>query len=165
MITHTELLERLHYNECTGVFTWINPGQYRTQHIGSKAGSVANTGYRTISINRKAYLAHRLAWFYIYGEWPNIEVDHIDRNRDNNSLSNLRLATKSENRHNRVKAHTVNKTGLIGAVYRKNRGYFEAKIKVNNKRVHLGTFSSAHDAHKAYLKAKLELHPTWNQVC
>lgn len=102
--------------------------------------------------------AHRLAWKMFYGAEPFGQVDHIDGNRDNNKIINLRLANQSENSQNQKKARADNKSGFLGVSTRSN-GRFSATIGIGRKRIHLGTYSSPEDAHKAYLQAKEQIHP------
>lgn len=119
------------------------------------AGSVSEAGYRYIGIGCKTYGAHRLAWFYMTGEWPK-EVDHQNRKRDDNRWSNLREATKGQQRQNQSIGR-ANKTGYLGV--RQHRcGKFEANIGVEGRSVYLGLFPTALGAYRAYLKAKRDLH-------
>lgn len=98
-----ETLKRLvHYDPLTGFFTWLSPTN-RGVKTGSRAGTVNGSGYRQIGINGKIYKEHRLAWLYVYGEFPDKDIDHLDRNPLNNSINNLRLAERSENQYNRSK--------------------------------------------------------------
>ena len=92
-LTAERLRGLLEYDGTTGVFHWKGTGE--------RAGSIQDKGYRTIEIGGRSYYAHRLAWLYTYGSWPNDELDHIDRNKDNNSISNLRDVSRSENNRNR----------------------------------------------------------------
>ena len=115
---------------------------------GSLAGSVRKDGYCRITINGKGHLAHRLIWLWHGQELPEkIELDHIDRNRTNNSIENLRLATRKENERNKVKKG-----------YRFEAGKWRAKIKVNGKQKHLGMFDTEDEAHLAYLTAAKKIH-------
>lgn len=111
-LTHSDLVRLLDYNPETGLFTW------KAKRCGTKHGSVAGSidpshGYRRIKIDGHLYLAHRLAWFYVCGEWPAHEIDHIDRARANNRIANLRPATRSENQCNKPR-YSNNRTGAKG---------------------------------------------------
>ena len=98
MITQKELKELLQYNENTGIFTWkINKA--KQIQIGSVAGYLHHTGYIFIKINNKNYLAHRLAWLFIYGKIPKM-IDHINRQRNDNRINNLRETNYKDNRLN-----------------------------------------------------------------
>jgi hypothetical protein len=118
--------------------------------IGSEAGALQSTGYRVIRINRKLYKAHRLIYIFHHGEIPDgLYIDHIDRQRLNNSIENLRLVTRQENGFNR---------SVKGYCFNKARNKFHAQINLNGKKIYLGLFETAKEARAAYLKAKKELH-------
>lgn len=141
-----ELLRKyLFYNPWTGWFTWTRPISNRVR-IGEIAGSLHNSGYIVIRIHRIDYPAHVLAWFYIHGVWANI--DHEDRNGYNNRLSNLRVATASQQNHNK-KVYANNKLGVKGVKLTKS-GRYEANIQVNHVQTYLGTFDTIEEASEAY---------------
>ncbi len=152
-LTHYELMNLLHYDAVTGAFTWkvSRGGKART---GAIAGSLDTRGYRSIEINHKAYKAHRLAWFYQTGNWPVSELDHINRNRDDNRWDNLRLATRSQNMMN-AQHHQPSSCGT--GITRRNRGY-QARISIDGKRLTLGTFKTNTEAVAAYAAAADKLH-------
>jgi hypothetical protein len=145
--------ELLNYDPETGVFRWAVQVAQRCP-----AGAVAGTAtdarrYRTISIDRCIYLAHRVAWLYVTGEDPGaFQIDHINGSRDDNSIKNLRLATKTENMRN-VKRPTTNKTGYKGVYFDTRLSRFRSCIRVNGKTKSLGTFQTAEEAHAAYCGA------------
>jgi len=87
------------YSPDSGVF--VNKVTRGNKRKGTVAGIIDHTGYVRITINRVPYLAHRLAWLYVYGEWPAKDIDHKNRNRSDNRITNLRLADKSENQFNK----------------------------------------------------------------
>ena len=142
----TELKNALSYSPETGEFRWkINRVKKR---IGSVAGAISGGGYRYIRCSGKSFSAHRLAWLFVNGEWPSAEIDHVDGNKDNNRLSNLRVATRSQNECN--KPHR--------GYYKTRRGTFHASIKLNGERHYLGEFWSAREARAAYEMAANRLH-------
>ena len=107
------------------------------------------------------YLAHRLAWLYVYGVWPVGQVDHINHNRADNMIKNIRDTTSFGNQQNQIKANVRNKsTGLLGTSFHKGTGKYQAKIVCNGKQIYIGIFETAKEAHKAYLKTKRKLHTT-----
>jgi hypothetical protein len=151
LVSHEELLKILDYNPESGKFTWCCFKGPKAP-AGSSAGVIDRaTGYYVITINYRIYRAHRLAWFYMKGEWPSI-IDHIDSDRKNNKWNNLRLATTSQNAQN-VGLTRRNKSGLKGAFWHKLEKTWVSAIRVNNKPIWLGTFGTAEEAHEAYCAA------------
>lgn len=158
MITQDELKQILHYDIETGIFIWKKKIGAKTA-VGSVAGTISR-GYRKIMLNYKLYSAHRLAWLYIYGEFPKDLIDHINGIKSDNRMCNLRQATQSQNLQNQKKSHKNSLTGEIGVHihhYAKKKK-FVAHIRVNGKQKTLGYFLTKKEASDAYLKAKRELH-------
>jgi hypothetical protein len=142
----------LSYDPETGVFRWlVNRGCVLA---GSVAGMpTSKDGYLRIGVNKRRYLAHRLAHLWMTGEWPSKIVDHEDLNKSNNCWSNIRAATHSQNNANR-QHQANNKIGVKGV---SAAGYrFRAAIVRNRKQQHLGTFDTVELAAAAYLKAANE---------
>jgi len=148
------LRELLFYDSETGIFTWLvkRPGWLK---VGDGAGYLLE-GYRVISLHGRQYKAHRLAWLYMTGSWPEEEIDHKNGKRADNRWSNLRLATRSLNKQNMRKARSDNQVGLLGVS--PNRKNFQAEIRLNGRGYYLGTFRTPEAAHAAYLRAKRVLH-------
>jgi hypothetical protein len=115
--------------------------------LGAVAGRINRLGYRQIKINGKYHSASRLAWFYVHGEWPESQIDHINRIRDDNRLCNLRCVTHRENCLNRTYAKSV----MRGTVRKRNR--WQAQISINNKTTYLGLFPTREEASAAYFIA------------
>ena len=156
MITQSRIKEILNYNEETGVFTWkIRCGCRGI--VGTIAGSIDREGYVKIGVLGGNYLAHRIAILYVYGAFPEFDTDHINGVKGDNRLSNLRCATRSENKQNIRKPQSDNKTGVLGVS--KKRGRWIAQIKVAGVKKHLGVFDTPELAHSAYLSAKRIHHP------
>jgi hypothetical protein len=104
MITAEYVRDRLQYDPETGVFLWkARPGNkwWNTNFSGKAAGSMNSYGYRRIMIDKKEYMAARLAWLIVYGEWPKNEIDHINRVKSDDRLVNLRDVTSKENCNNK----------------------------------------------------------------
>jgi len=117
---------------------------------GEESGTLHNTGYRQIKINRKDYQAHRLIYIFHNGEIADgLYIDHIDQDKLNNNIENLRLVTNQENQFN---------TEAKGYTFDKASNKFMAQIKLNGKNINLGRFDSEKEARAAYLEAKNKLH-------
>ena len=159
-LTHARLLECLHYDPDTGVFTrLIAPGS-RTDLIGKIAGHRNTTGYTKIWVDAHLYLAHRLAWLYVTGAWPTGLIDHEKGVLAGDMFSNLREVSCNGNAHNVRTASKNSKTGLLGTRYHTPSRRYTAQIGVDRKTKYLGSFDTAEEAHQAYLEAKRILHPT-----
>lgn len=156
-LTQEILKEFVHYDPQTGLMTRIK-SVYKDK-IGQVATDVDRHGYTRISLFWKTFKVHRLAWLYVYGYLSDLHIDHIDGDKSNNRIENLREATRSENGQNRRKPAPFSKSGLLGATYRKDRGKWIAKIAVNGKRTLIGQYDTAIEAHHAYMQAKKVLHP------
>lgn len=165
-LTQGRLKELLTYEPLTGLFRW-RIHRSRGARAGEPAGHVTSEGYVRITIDGGRYLAHRLAWLYMMGEWPAELVDHRDVNTGNNRWSNLRAATKSQNKMNE-KTRRDNRTGLKGVHYRefvvyrngskaKRLSPFAAVIKEGHKQKTIGYFRTAEQAHAAYCERASQL--------
>jgi hypothetical protein len=160
MLTAERLREVADYEPDTGLFTWRLRRKseftdrrafraFNSMRAGAIAGNVSDQGYRRILIDGKMYLAHRLAWLYVFGVFPKEQIDHKNGERADNRIFNLREATSFENRRNsRRRTHTI--TGLTGVFKVKNS--WCAKIR----NVHIGCFNTAEEAHAAYCAAARE---------
>lgn len=148
--------ELLTYNLETGLFEW------RANKVRAKVGAIAGTkhsrGYWQLRVDGKNYLAHRVAWVMTYGRWPlpGLDIDHINGNRMDNRIANLREVTRSQNMENQKAARRNSSTGFLGVLRNHNR--FAAHIRARGVTHYLGTFDTAEEAHRAYLAAKSNLH-------
>ncbi|QLG87668.1 HNH endonuclease [Chitinibacter bivalviorum] len=156
-LTQEQLKSCLSYNPESGEFIWISRNKNNVRS-GRTAGHLRSNGYIEIRIKGKSYLAHRLAFLYVLNELPESsrQIDHINGNRMDNRISNLRLATPSQNLQNQRTGRGRSK--MLGAIWDQKRNKWVAQIKVNGKRKYLGMFETPEGAHSAYLKAKKELH-------
>lgn len=144
MLTQERVRDLLNYDPETGIFTWRRrQGQCGA---GAIAGSNDGDGYRRVKVDRRSYRAARLAWFYVTGSWPPVQIDHADTDSMNDRWSNLRLATASQNRANTCRPVT-NSSGIKGVS--RHRSKWGARIQ---KRW-LGTFDSPEKARAAYAAA------------
>jgi HNH endonuclease/AP2 domain len=157
-ITAEQLRSQLKYDPETGVFVRL-VAIGSSVKVGDIAGATTYFGYRAISVFGRLYKSHRLAWLYVYGQWPIGRLDHWDGDRMNNAIANLREATKTQNAQNLKTAHRDNKSGLIGVTWDQSRELWQSRIRADGKQMHLGRFATPEDAHQAYLAAKHRLHP------
>jgi len=157
MLTQAQLKKILRYDSKTGEFVWRTRQGRRSDLIGKRAGIVQNKGYLSIGISGKRYLGHRLAWLYMHGCFPSGNLDHKNRNRLDNRIINLRVATGAQNAAN-SKRRTSNRGLLKGAFWDKHHQRWTSSIGHNGKPIYLGTFTTAEEAHAAYCKAAKRLH-------
>lgn len=152
-VTHARLCELLEYDDETGEFRWLKRmnGNVRVNDV---AGSLTREGYRRISIARRLYRAHQLAWLYKTGKWCAGAIDHRDGDPANNRWDNLRRATGSQSNANRCLQRN-NSCGLKG-VSRHGPGW-RATINKNGQKHNLGVFPTPQEAHAAYVKAARKL--------
>lgn len=153
-LTQQTLKELLEYDRETGLFR-RRKAIARRSRVGELAGGVVFHGHIAIRVMGKRYLAHRLAWLYVYGYLP-LEVDHINGKADDNRISNLRECTHAQNGKNRRK-YKNNTSGRKGVTLLPN-GKWRAVICCDGKFVHLGCFLTLEDAHSAYVDAAKRLH-------
>lgn len=143
-LTRETLQQRLDLDVSTGTFTWKDAGPTKTRLNGKFAGRVMNKGYIQIKIDGKLYSAHRLVWLWVYGEFPPGMIDHVDGVRTNNVVSNLRVVTNQQNQQNQ----RIHRAGRLPGTRLRPTGKWEARTS----EIHLGTFSTAEEAHAAYLR-------------
>lgn len=152
---------RLSYNKSTGEFTWSSKGTLGSRVIiGSVAGTVkidrCGIRYLRIYVGCKRYYAHRLAWMFVHGEFPErgMEIDHIDGDGLNNSIENLRCVDKINNSRNK-RINGRNKSGVLGVYFCNTEGKWAASIGINRSHKHLGYFENMNDAVIARHKANI----------
>ena len=156
--TIEHLRQCLAYDPGTGVLAWkprprdhfISDQSWHrwlTRYAGKLAGCPAPSGYICVTIDRQHYDAHRLIWKIMTGTNPIAEIDHINRIALDNSWTNLREATSQQNKYNKRVLGAVAMKG----VHRRPSGNYAAQARdANGKRVHLGTFATAEEAHNAF---------------
>lgn len=152
-LTAARLREVMEYDPQTGRFKWRRCLTNNPYAGRPAAGCVSKAGYVKIRIDYRLHYAHRLAWLYVHGEWPTRLLDHVNGNRSDNRLCNLREANDVENTYNKP-AQSNNTTGFKGVSLIKSSGRYRATI--NNR--HLGVFDTAERASDAYQIAAASLH-------
>lgn len=157
-----EVREYLDYSPDTGLFRWKKTTSNRAV-IGDIAGCVNRIGYWHIGWKRKWRLAHRLAWWMHYGEWPEMHVDHINGKRIDNRIANLRIATNSQNLMN-AKLFKTNKTGFKGVSWSKAKNKWVVMIShEKGKRKFLGYFENKADAVETSIRARQQYYGEFSQ--
>jgi hypothetical protein len=155
-LTQQELHKILHYDPQTGIFTWKVRLANRIK-VQDVAGYSNPCGRIYIGIKNIVYMAHRLAWLYVYGEWPTHQIDHINRICYDNRICNLRLALDFENKQNLI-ASKRNKSGFRGVYWSNEKSAWVAQITLHRKTKHLGYFKTAELAYDRYLLEKSKTH-------
>lgn len=161
-LTHSRLLEVLHYEPQTGQFTWIKkPSSLSRVSVGTTAGSVWVRGYVMLKIDNARYLAHRCAWLYMTGEWPKQLIDHIDGDTSNNRWANLREASHAVNAQNRTRSQSRLAKLPLGVSHGHMTATgqsFKWQMDALGVRLSKSGFRSAENAHADYLEAKRMWH-------
>jgi hypothetical protein len=158
ILTQARLKELLHYDPDTGLFTWLQPAnRFSMVKSGDRAGALNARGYIHIKVEGKSYKAHRLAWLYVHGRWPEPAVDHINRDKADNRLCNLRQTNQLGNMQNKS-AYRSNSSGYTGVSWHKQSQKWAAQIQYNGRNKHLGLFACPGQAHAAYLRARVEIN-------
>lgn len=154
VLPHAELLQLLHYDPETGCFFWRINGKKRG--IWQRAGGLKPHGYEVIGVGYHRYYSHRLAIYYTTGQWPSGQVDHINGNRSDNRLSNLRVATHQENQRNRCLQRN-NTSGTPGVHWSTGQKRWISRIKIDGRMRQLGTFIDKDEAIRARKEAEKEI--------
>lgn len=147
----------LSYDHLTGDFFWKVRGNKRidTRRAGKIAGCIGGDGYKVIRIDGVAYYAHRLAWLHFYQKEIPADIDHINGNRSDNRISNLRVVTTFHN--SQMKHKVLSSTGYMGVSWHKRDKKYQAAIKTKGKTIHLGYFDNPISASEAYQAKKREI--------
>ncbi len=158
--TQERLLELFEYNPDVGSFK-------RLKNMGRNAkkdmiifGTNNSKNYLLIRVDGYKITSHKLAWIISNGEIPKgLQIDHINRNRSDNRLCNLRAITQMENCHNQT-LRSTNVSGYTGVFWHNQSKKWRSKITINYKHIHLGGFDTKEEAYQAYLDAKKIHHPS-----
>lgn len=157
--TLTSLLD---YDPSTGLFKWKK--RRRGVSISRTLGTDNGFGYLRITVLGVSRYAHRLAWLYVYGEMPAYEIDHINGNRSDNRICNLRSVTPSQNKQNFCRAQSNSKSGHLGVSWHKKARKWQAHISVDKKHIYLGLYDDIASAYSSALEAKATYHPFSNHT-
>lgn len=184
--TLDEVLQHLRYVPESGDLYWLDDLKVANgakSRVAGKRAGYPHDGYTIIEIGygeeRMRNRAHVLIWLMVTGEWPEGQIDHINGNRSDNRMSNLRIVTQSENNQNRANVG-IGKSGLLGVWYRPSRKWaggvtvclrpYRSAIRIPatgdtpSKTMHLGSYFTAEEAHNAYLDAKRKYHPASSRI-
>jgi hypothetical protein len=158
-LTQRDVRGRLHYEPWSGVFRWRakpvrcgRDSQWNGRYAGKPAGNLNSLGYHSITIGTERYATHRLAWLYVYGTWPDSDIDHRDRDKGNNTIANLRLATEAQNLANQGLRR--NNTSGYKNVWRHGKKW-AAAFRADQAKRHLGVFDTPAEAAEAYRVASV----------
>lgn len=145
-----------------GIVRWKNKKANRK--AGAEVGSITGEGYRRTSFNNQYFYVHRFLWTYVYGSIPEgLEVDHINGDRGDNRIANLRLCSNKQNKQNTHNAPVGRTTsGLLGAMWDSRTQKWKSQIRLNLQSTFLGYFETAQEAHAEYMQAKSKFHPFSN---
>lgn len=164
-LTVERLRELLDYDPETGVFRWKERPEHcsrdkswNTKWCGQVAGTLSKAnGYIIISIGKRNFYSHRLAWLFVHGEWPRL-LDHRNRIKSDNRLKNLREATVSQNAQN-TPLKSNNTSGYRGVSFFKKNSTWAAQVNSFGKHIHLGYFKTPQEAARVALSWRKENFP------
>lgn len=167
-LTPEYLRECFAYNPDSGALVWLrrpvthfrNAGlmkRWNTRYSGKEAGSTTPIGYRIIGINDHTYNAHRIVWMLVYGTWPAEDIDHVNRDRSDNRITNLRLASRSENNYNSG-LRKNNSSGVKGVSWNNLRGMWSVNVNAKGKNVFRGLFHDKEEAIAVCRDARKKIH-------
>lgn len=157
-LTHEELLSLLYYCSESGIFTWISDRGNQINK-GNEAGGVNQEGYIEIKLFQRRYKAHRLAWFYMTGKWPEV-IDHINRERSDNRFCNLRECSVQQNSCNTGMSHR-NTSGYRGVSKHKQSGKWKVDVKVNGRKLFFGLYEDIELAGLVAEEARAKFHGSY----
>lgn len=156
-LTQDYMKELLSYDAETGYFRWRKAWGRRRMNVPAGCVNVRDGGYIVIGIDGVVHQAHRLAWLYMFGRLPHEQIDHINGDRGDNRLANLRECSHCQN-HKNVKRPSHNTSGFKGVHFHPQGNKWRARIKSNGKHYSLGLYHSKEQAHAAYCAAAERFH-------
>ena len=149
---------RLRYDPAAGKFYMLKSAGRRKS--GYQAGYADRLGYIKVCVNGRWMMAHRLAWLFINGQWPDGEIDHINGDPSDNRIENLRECSRSQNVSN-AKFNSLNTTGFRGVSRIKRKTVpdrYQATVRKDGVTHYIGTFATPEEAHAEYIKAAVSVH-------
>jgi hypothetical protein len=155
-LTVARVRELLEYDPETGQILWRTTGKGRRPN--RVAGTIGPQGYSFIIVDRGRWRAHRLAWAYMHGAFPVQDIDHINGDRADNRIANLREVSNRVNSQNRRRPGSDNKSGYLGVSWKTRLGRWIAVIQVDGRHKHLGSFATPEEASATYIAAKRQFH-------
>lgn len=163
-ITQQRLRELLDYDVSNGAFTWRTSNKRRIK-AGQTAGSYNKvTGYLSINCDNMSFLVHRLVWIYMYGDIPvGMYIDHVDNDKLNNRIENLRLCTKLQNKQN-SSVSEKSKSGIKGVYWIEKLGKYLVCVGLNGKMIKVGYYTNKEDAITASNNARLLHHGEFAKI-
>jgi hypothetical protein len=163
LLSHAELSTHIKYDPVTGFFYALTNRKSKLKIGQPLGGSLTTSGYRRICVFQKHYYIHRLVWFYVHKKWPAEYIDHINMDRSDNRLCNLREANIFQNRYNALKRKD-NTSGMKGISWNKRSNQWIVQINANKKKHFLGGFTDKTKAYEARLKAMQQLHGEFARI-
>lgn len=157
LITQERLQSLLTYDPDTGIFT--SRVRRKTHRIGDKVGVLSGGGYLRCMLDRRGYALHHLAWLHEFGVWPSGQLDHINHDRTDNRIANLREVSCRENHHNRARK-TRSASGYLGVTWHKRDQRWQAHIEIDGNAKYLGQYKDLNDAIAARCAAERIYHPS-----
>ena len=156
LLSAENLKELLNYDPKTGSFHWRV--SYGNAVAGSPAGTERKSGYAVIGLCGEKFRVHRLAWLYVHGCWPKGTIDHIDTDKSNNRISNLRDVSQSLNKQNMRAATKANALGVLGVYWSERRGGYMASLRVEGRQKRKGPYKTIERASQSYVDMKRQWH-------
>jgi len=164
MLDQEELKKLVHYDQETGIMLWKSREEtcfqlkaWNIKHAGKRVGVEDTRGHLRTKLRgyKRTYSIHRLAWLYVYGSFPEGQLDHINRIKTDNRIDNLRISDDTLNQHN-IEMWSNNTSGVKGVHWDKSNKKWMVKIRWRGERLYLGSFENLEDAKEAYATASIQ---------